>query len=171
MPEPSDRPILLWPDPRLRQVAAPVGTPGPEIRALADEMLRIMYAAPGRGLAGPQIGEMRRIFVMDVAWKEGTPEPRVLIDPEIAAASAETATRSEGCLSLPGAPAEVTRPAEVTLRFTTLDGARVEETFTGFAAACVQHERDHLYGILILDHLAEEARAALAPALAALDSR
>lgn len=166
--EPADRPILIWPDPRLRQRAAAIGAPGPELKALAQEMLRIMYAAPGRGLAGPQIGEMRRIFVMDTAWKQGAPEPRVFLDPEIVAASAALETRVEGCLSLPGVPAEIARPAEVTLRYTTLDGARVEERFTGIAATCVQHERDHLDGVLCIDHLAPEARAALDPALAAL---
>lgn len=168
MTDPADRPILSWPDPRLRQRAEPVGAVTPEIRRLAEEMLRIMYAAPGRGLAGPQIGEMRRIFVMDCGWKEGTPTPRVMIDPEIAEASADTITRTEGCLSLPGIPADVARPAEVTLRFTTLDGSWVEERFTGFEATCVQHERDHLDGVLCIDYLDPDARAALDPALAAL---
>lgn len=170
MTETADRPILLWPDPRLREPAAAVGEITPDLKYLADEMLRIMYAAPGRGLAGPQIGEMRRIFVMDCAWKDGTPDPRVMIDPEIVSASDETVARTEGCLSLPGIPAEIARPAEVTLRFTTLDGTRVEEVFTGFAATCVQHERDHLDGVLCIDHLAPGARAEVEPALRALEA-
>ncbi|MFC2966621.1 peptide deformylase [Acidimangrovimonas pyrenivorans] len=165
----ADRPILLWPDARLRQQAAPVEAVTDDLRELADEMLRIMYAAPGRGLSGPQIGVMRRIFVMDAGWKEGAPEPRVMLNPEIVHASAETAMRAEGCLSLPGLTAEVARPAEVTLRFTGLDGAVHEETFTGFAATCVQHERDHLDGILCIDHLAPEDREAVEPALQALE--
>ena len=167
----TDRPILIWPDARLRHTAAAVGAVTDELRALADEMLRIMYAAPGRGLAGPQIGEMRRIFVMDCGWKEGAPDPRVMLNPEIVDAGAETATRDEGCLSLPGLTATVARPAEVTVRFLGLDGLVHEETFAGFAATCVQHERDHLDGILCIDHLAPEARAAVEPALQALERR
>ncbi len=164
-----DRPILTWPDPRLRQPAAPIGPVTDDIRAIAAEMLRVMYAAPGRGLAGPQIGEMRRIFVMDTGWKDGASDPRVLIDPEIVSASGAPVTWDEGCLSLPGLVVPVTRPGALRLRFTTLDGTRVEEDFTGFAATCVQHERDHLDGILCIDHLSPEARAALAPALAAME--
>lgn len=167
----SDRPILRMPDRRLRSVAAPVGAVTDEIRAVAAEMLRVMYAAPGRGLAGPQIGEMRRIFVMDCGWKEGTPDPRVLIDPEIVAASTETAANPEGCLSLPGVTVGVTRPAEVTLRFTGLDGVRQEETFTGFAAVCVQHERDHLDGILCIDRLDPEIRAEMEPILRIIEGQ
>ena len=166
----ADRPILLWPDPRLRGKAALVGEITPDLKDLAEEMLRIMYAAPGRGLAGPQIGEMRRIFVLDCSWKEGEPAPRVMIDPEITAASEERVTRTEGCLSLPGIPADVARPARITLRFTTLDGARVEETFTGFEATCIQHERDHLDGVLCIDYLDPEDRAEVEPALRALEA-
>ncbi len=165
----SDRPILRMPDARLRHVAAPVGEVTDEIRALADEMLRVMYAAPGRGLAGPQIGEMRRIFVMDCGWKEGAPDPRVMIDPEIVWASPETVSCSEGCLSLPGMTVEVTRPAAVRLRFTGLDGARHDDAFTGFAAVCVQHERDHLDGILCIDRLDAQTRAAMAEVLRAIE--
>ena len=159
------RPILRLPDPRLRQVCPPVERFDAGLGRLALDMLRTMYAAPGRGLAGPQIGAMQRIFVMDCGWKEGAPDPCVMIDPEIVWASPETASCSEGCLSLPGITVAVTRPAAVTLRFTGLDGARHEDAFTGFAAVCVQHERDHLDGILCIDRLDAQTRAAMADVL------
>ena len=111
----GDRPILIYPDPRLRARAEPVGAVTPDLRPLAEKMLRIMYAAPGRGLAGPQIGVMQRIFLTDCSWKGGDPSPRVCIDPEIVTASAEQVVRTEGCLSIPGIPADVSRPAEITL--------------------------------------------------------
>jgi len=165
----SLRPILTPPDARLRQVAAPVTTFDAALRDLAQEMAAIMYAAPGRGLAAPQIGELRRLFVMDTGWKEtGDRAPRTMVNPEIVSASDATQVMEEGCLSLPGVPVPVTRPAQVTLRWQDLDGAPREETFTGFAATCVQHERDHLDGILCTDYLPQKARAA---ALARLEPR
>jgi len=157
----SLRPILTPPDARLRQVAAPVMAFDAALRALADEMTAIMYAAPGRGLAAPQIGELRRLFVMDTGWKDtGHRAPRVIVNPEIVSAGDATQVMDEGCLSLPGVIVPVQRPSEVTLRWQDLDGARHAETFTGFAATCVQHERDHLDGILCTDYLPEDARAA-----------
>lgn len=162
----SLRPILRWPDPRLSRVADPVAAIDDTVRRLAGDMLETMYAAPGRGLAAPQVGEMRRLFVMDTVWKEGDPDPLVLVNPEIVAASDETVTVAEGCLSIPGVLAEVTRPAEVTLRWTSLDGDAHEETFTGFAAACAQHELDHLDGIVTFDRVSAEARADLEAAYA-----
>jgi peptide deformylase len=165
----SLRPILTPPDDRLRQAAAAVTEFDSALRELAEEMAAVMYAAPGRGLAAPQIGELRRLFVMDAGWKEtGHRAPRVMVNPEIVSASDATQAMDEGCLSLPGVVVPVTRPAQVTLRWQDLDGAAEEETFTGFAAACVQHERDHLDGILCTDYLPEDARAA---ALALLESR
>lgn len=167
----SDRPILVWPDPRLRAVAAPVEAVTDEVRVLAEEMLRVMYAASGRGLAGPQIGEMRRIFVMDCTWKDGTPDPRVILNPEIVLASGTLVAREEGCLSLPGFTLGLKRPDAVVLRYTDLEGTRREETFTGFHAACVQHERDHLDGILCIDRLEPEVREMIAPVLAAMEGK
>lgn len=164
------RPILAWPDPRLRETARPVGAVTAEIRALAAEMLEAMYAAPGRGLAATQIGVPLRLFVMDAGWREGAPAPQVFVDPEIREASAARGRMTEGCLSLPGILAEVERPAEVTLAWTDLDGARQERRFTGFEAVCVQHETDHLDGRLCIDLLPEAAREALAPALARLEA-
>lgn len=161
-------PIVLWPDSRLSRPCDPVGTPDAATRALAADMLATMYAAPGRGLAGPQVGVLRRIFVMDAGWKQGSPDPLVVLDPEIAPDGTATEPGEEGCLSIPGAPAIVTRPAAITLRFTALDGTRDERHLTGTAARIAQHEADHLDGLLILDRIDAQARAALAPALARL---
>lgn len=161
-------PILRFPDPRLRRPCTPVTRIDEDLRQLAADMLETMYAAPGRGLAGPQIGVLLRLFVMDVTWKEGTPSPRICLNPEILAASGETVLRTEGCLSIPGIDCPVARPAEITLRWTDLSGAVLEETLTGFAATCAQHELDHLNGRLCIDLLDEPARAAASPALAAM---
>jgi peptide deformylase len=143
--------IRLLPDPVLRARAAPVAEFGPDLAALARAMLGAMYAAPGRGLAAPQVGLPLRLFVMDAGWKEGAPDPRVFVNPAVLWSSPETATRGEGCLSIPGRTFRVTRPARVRLAWQTLDGAAREEEFAGFAAACVQHETDHLDGVLICD--------------------
>jgi len=145
------RPIVKLPDPVLREVARPVAEFDAELGTLARDMLETMYDAPGRGLAAPQVGLGLRLFVMDVAWKEGTPEPQVFVNPEIVEASAEAVTREEGCLSIPGRTSRVARPAEVALRWRDLDGAEREGRFEGFAATCVQHEIDHLDGILCID--------------------
>ena len=154
-------PILTLPDPKLEQVCAPVAQVTPEIETLAADMLETMYDAPGRGLAAPQVGQMLRMFVMDAGWKEGRPDPVVCINPMLQEVSEELATGTEGCLSIPGVTAEVTRPAQVQMVWTGLNGGRYVQAFDGFAAACVQHELDHLDGVLTLHHLQPEARAAL----------
>jgi peptide deformylase len=151
-------PILLWPDPRLAQRAFPVGEITGEIEKLAQDMLDTMYDAPGRGLAAPQVGVMRRMFVMDATWKDGKPDPQVFINPEIRERSVERTSNSEGCLSLPGITTEISRPARVRVVWTGLTGGRYEQVFDGFAATCIQHEVDHLDGIVTLDHLTEAAR-------------
>lgn len=137
----------MHPDPRLRVVCAPVTG---DVVGLARDMLDVMYAGPGRGLAAPQVGVLERIFVMDATWKEGLPAPRVFVNPEIIAAQG-VQVNAEACLSIADVTRRVERPAQVTLAF---DGAggRVSEVFTGFAAACICHEMDHLDGRLILDH-------------------
>ena len=157
----STRPILTWPDVRLTQPCAEVGEVTAEVQILAADMLETMYAAPGRGLAGPQIGEMLRIFVMDTGWKEGAPDPLVCIDPQIDVLDDSPVTNNEGCLSIPGVSAAVTRPAAVRLAYTGLDGARHVRDLTGFDAVCAQHEYDHLDGVLTFDRLDADARAAL----------
>jgi len=163
-------PILCYPDARLRRICLPVGTPGDEIRQLAADMLETMYAAPGRGLAAPQVGVLKRLFVMDPGWKEGAPAPLICLDPEILDASDEQATGPEGCLSIPDLPVSVSRPAWVLLRWHGLDGQMYTEKLTGMAAVCAQHELDHLNGRLIIDLMDADSRRAAAPALAALEA-
>lgn len=162
-------PITLFPDPMLRRPCTPVAAIDARLRRLAADMLETMYAAPGRGLAGPQVAVPERIFVMDATWKEGTPSPRVCLNPEILAASDRLVTNAEGCLSIPGVPAEVARPDWIVLRWTDLEGARHEARLEGFEAVCAQHEFDHLNGRLCIDLMDEPARTA-SPALAALSA-
>jgi peptide deformylase len=159
-------PIVRWPDPRLSTPCAPVGDPDDTFRRLAADMLETMYAAPGRGLAGPQVGVMKRIFVMDVAWREGEPDPMVFLDPEIVWSSPETRTGGEGCLSIPGILAEVERAAQIDVAWRDVAGARHTRRFDGFAAICIQHETDHLDGLVTFDRVAPEVRAALEAAYA-----
>ncbi len=153
-------PILTWPDPVLTQAAAPVGALDDGVRALAADMLETMYDAPGRGLAAPQVGVLKRLFVMDAGWKDGEREPVVCIDPEVLGLSGEEVPFEEGCLSIPGVKATVHRPAELRLAWTDLDGARVMAALDGVPARVAQHELDHLDGIVIFDRLDPEARAA-----------
>lgn len=145
------RPILLHPDPVLRARCAPVAAFGEGLRALVADMFETMYDAPGRGLAAPQVGEALRLFVMDTGWKDGAFAPQIFVNPEIVARSEAQAVHEEACLSIPGQSSRVRRPAEVTLRWQDLDGARREGTFAGIAAVCVQHEYDHLDGVLCID--------------------
>ncbi len=166
MTDPSLLPILLVPDTRLRAKAKPVAAAsGDAIRALSDRMLATMYAAPGIGLAAPQVGEMLRLVVIDLQ-KEESRDPLVLVNPEIVAESAETATREEGCLSLPGQYGEVTRPARVKVRYLDLSGAKREIEGEGLLAACLQHEIDHLDGVLFVDYLSALKRNMLLRKLA-----
>ncbi|MEM8654548.1 MAG: peptide deformylase [Pseudomonadota bacterium] len=157
----SLRAILTWPHPQLQAVCTPVEVITPDIRALSQDMLETMYAAPGRGLAAPQVGELMRLFVMDPTWKEGTRSPMVCINPDILDRSDERATADEGCLSIPGVTAPVERPTSVRMVWTDLDGVVHDDWLTGFAALCAQHELDHLDGILTLDHLDDAQRAAV----------
>jgi peptide deformylase len=148
------RPILIHPDPRLKKVCPPVSEVTDEVRALADDMLETMYDAPGIGLAAPQVGVLTRLIVLDCVKEEGeAPRPIVMINPEVVAASDEVNTYEEGCLSIPDQYAEVTRPAEVELRWTDVDGHERREGFGGLWATCVQHEIDHLNGKLFIDYL------------------
>jgi peptide deformylase len=164
-------PILLYGDPRLRTVAEEVEVTA-AVRTLAADMIETMYAAPGRGLAAPQVGESLRLFVMDCQWKDGVDrDPVVVVNPRILAQSTRVAPYTEGCLSIPGVPVEIERPAEVTLRWSDLDGTLHERVFAGFAAVCVQHEYDHLDGKLITDRMSEADAALHADRLAALKAR
>lgn len=146
-------PILIAPHPTLKTKARPV-LPGDSdiVRDLIPQMFASMYAAPGIGLAAPQIGKTLRLIVIDLT-PDNKRSPRVLVNPEIIAASEELATREEGCLSLPGQYADITRPARVKVRYLNETGAREEIEAEGLLSACMQHEIDHLDGILFVDHL------------------
>ncbi|TDL79857.1 peptide deformylase [Palleronia sediminis] len=148
------RPILLHPDPRLKTRAAFVETIDDDVRRLGEDMLETMYAAPGIGLAAPQVGVLSRVLVMDCVKEEGAaPRPMVLVNPAIEWASDELNTYEEGCLSIPEQFADVDRPAEVEVSWTALDGSAQRERFSGLWATCVQHEIDHLDGKLFIDYL------------------
>jgi len=148
------KPILIHPDPRLKKVAAPVPDLSDALRLLADDMLETMYDAPGIGLAAPQIGVGQRVIVMDcVKDKDAAPRPMVLFNPEVIASSDMTSVYEEGCLSIPEQYADVTRPAEVTVRWIDRDGHARQQDFDGLWATCVQHEIDHLDGKLFIDYL------------------
>jgi peptide deformylase len=151
------RPLVFLPDPRLRLKSAPVGAITDEIRRLAEDMLDTMYDAPGVGLAAIQIGVPMRVVTMDVA-KEEERQPIVLINPEITWSSPETRTYEEGCLSIPEYYEEVERPERVRFRYMTLDGETVEADADGLMATCVQHEIDHLNGVLFIDHISKLKR-------------
>ncbi|WP_375687667.1 peptide deformylase [Pseudooceanicola sp. LIPI14-2-Ac024] len=153
-------PILRWPDPRLAQVCAPVG-PDEDVAGLVSSMFETMYDAPGRGLAAPQVGVVKRVFVMDVTWKEGARSPVACINPEILDASGQLGHAEEACLSIPGIAATIERPAWVRMGWTDLSGTRQEALFEGNWAICAQHEYDHLDGRVIFDRLTPEARAVL----------
>ncbi len=161
-------PILNYPAPTLRAVAEPVADTGDDLRQLVADMFDTLYAAGGRGLAAPQVGVLSRVFVMDLSWKHGTPDPRVCINPEIVEVGGVLESGEEGCLSIPGVPCMVTRPTEVLMAWTGMDGNRRRERLYGFAARCALHELDHLDGRLCIDHLDDAGRAAIAPALEAL---
>lgn len=146
-------PILIAPHPTLKAKARPVaGTDSDIVRALIPRMFATMYKAPGIGLAAPQVDQRLRVVVIDLA-RDDKREPITLINPDIVAASQELATREEGCLSLPNQYADITRPARVKVRYLDETGARRELEADGLLSACVQHEIDHLDGVLFVDHL------------------
>lgn len=152
------RPILVLPDARLRAVADPIDAVDDDIKALAKDMLETMYDAPGIGLAAPQIGVMKRIVVMDLAKEGEKPEPMVLINPEITKFSDVVQTTEEGCLSIPELYYDVERPDAVTVKYTDLDGNEVIKEAEGKLAVCIQHELDHLDGVLYIDYLSRLKR-------------
>src|ERR1700748_604076 len=156
------REIIILPDKQLRLVSSKIEKVTPEIRKLADDMFETMYEAPGIGLAAIQIAQPVRLITMDLAKKnedgETTPQPRVFINPEILSASEERSVYEEGCLSIPEYYEEVERPARVRIRFTDLDGKVQEEDAEGLFATCIQHEIDHLNGVLFIDYLSKLKR-------------
>ncbi|MEE9453785.1 MAG: peptide deformylase [Paracoccaceae bacterium] len=153
------RNILIHPDPRLKKVCEPVASVDAKIHALADDMLETMYDAPGVGLAGPQIGVMKQIFVIDCADKESTPDPMVLINPSITWQSDTLNTYEEGCLSIPEIYEEITRPEMVRMSYLGLDGQQHENEYEALYATATQHELDHLSGVLFIDYLSKIKRA------------
>ena len=156
------RPILTVPNPILKQISKPVAQVDDGVRALMDDMLASMYAAKGIGLAAVQIGEPVRVIVMDLEWgKEDTPEhfaPRYFANPEIIWTSEETNSYDEGCLSVPEYYDGIERPAKCRLRYLDWDNKLVVEDCDGMFATCIQHEMDHLEGVLFIDHLSRLRR-------------
>ena len=157
------RPIVEVPDPRLRQISSPVEEVTDEVRELVSDMFETMYDAPGIGLAAIQVGVPKRILVIDLqepAEEGGEPvkDPRVFINPEILTTSEQDVPYTEGCLSVPDQYAEVDRPDAIRARWIDLDGKQREEEIDGLLAVCLQHEMDHLNGVLFIDHLSRLKR-------------
>jgi peptide deformylase len=155
----STLPIITLPDPLLRKTSAPVETVDEEVRSFASNMLETMYAAPGIGLAAVQVGLLRRVIVMDTVKGEDVPRnPFVLINPEIVSFGDTPRLHEEGCLSIPQMYAEVERPALVRVRYIDIEGKQQEQDFADLQATVVQHEIDHLEGVLFIDHLSRLRR-------------
>ncbi|MFL6720958.1 MAG: peptide deformylase [Sphingomonas sp.] len=164
-------PIVEVPDPRLRQISSPVEKVDDAVRALVGDMFETMYAAPGIGLAAVQVGVPKRILVIDLqepAEDGGEPvrDPRVFINPEIAEHSEQEVPYTEGCLSVPDQYAEVDRPDRIRARWLDLDGKSHEQEIEGLLATCLQHEMDHLEGVLFIDHLSRLKREMILKKLA-----
>jgi len=152
------RPILIAPDPRLKVSSQPVETVDAAVRKLTEDMLESMYAADGIGLAAIQLGVPKRVLVLDLARKDGRSEPRVFINPKILWSSEESAVCQEGCLSVPDIWEEVERPAQIRAEFLDEEGQLQTLEAEGLLATCLQHEIDHLDGILFVDHLSRLKR-------------
>ena len=154
----SKRNIVIEPDPILRRKSEPLEEVNNDLRKLMDEMLETMYEAPGIGLAAVQVGILKRLIVIDVSKDKEKKDPLFLINPEIIFKSNKTSTYEEGCLSLPGHFAEVERPAECHLNFVDYNGNKKDIKANGLLATCIQHEIDHLDGILFIDHISKLKR-------------
>jgi peptide deformylase len=152
------RDILVLPDRRLRLVSKPVAGIDGAIRELTADMFETMYKAPGIGLAAIQVAVQLRLVVMDLSKKEGEAEPRVFVNPEIVWSSEERSVYEEGCLSIPEVHEDVERPARVQVRYRDLDGNVHEDEAEGLFATCIQHEVDHLNGVLFIDHISKLKR-------------
>jgi peptide deformylase len=152
------REILVVPNPVLKQVSQPVERVDDELRALMDDMLETMYAAPGIGLAAIQIGVPKQVIVMDLAGPDEEKQPRYFVNPQILESSDDTQPYEEGCLSVPEIYDEVERPAKVKLKYLNYQGEEVIEEAEGLFAVCIQHEMDHLKGVLFIDYLSRLKR-------------
>ena len=149
------RKIIIEPDPILREKCEPLEKVDTDTKKLMDDMLETMYAAPGIGLAAVQIGILKRLVVIDISRDEEKKNPIFLINPEIINQSKQTSVYEEGCLSIPGQFAEIERPAECTLKYINYNGEKKELKADGLLATCIQHEVDHLNGILFIDYLSK----------------
>jgi peptide deformylase len=154
----AKRDILILPDKRLRLKSDAVATIDQEVRALVDDMFETMYEAPGIGLAAIQIGVPKRVVTMDLAKKDDPKAPQVFINPEVVWSSDETSAYEEGCLSIPEYYEEVTRPKSVKVRYLDIDGKEQEIAADGLLATCLQHEIDHINGVLFIDHISKLKR-------------
>ena len=154
----AKRPIILLPDPVLRQVAEPIATVDGDVLALADDMLATMYAAPGVGLAAPQVGISRRLIVLDVSEKDDEKTPYVMINPKIVKRGDTLNIHEEGCLSIPDVRVDIERPAEVVVSYLDRYGKPQETKADALFATCIQHELDHLDGKLLIDHMSRLKR-------------
>lgn len=154
----SIKPLIILPDPVLRQLSKPVEQVDAQLRKLADDMLETMYDAPGIGLAAIQIGEPLRMLVIDLAKEDEEPAPHVFINPEVLERSDARSVYEEGCLSIPDYYAEVERPATVRVKYLDRDGKINEMEAEGLMATCLQHEIDHLDGVLFIDHISKLKR-------------
>jgi peptide deformylase len=152
------KPLIILPDPLLRQVSAPIERVDAELEQLIDDMLETMYEAPGIGLAAIQVGVPRRLLVIDLAKEGEEPAPLVFINPEILKSSDERSVYEEGCLSIPDYYAEVERPASITVKAIGRDGKETVTEADGLLATCLQHEIDHLNGVLFIDHISRLKR-------------
>lgn len=152
-------PILTVPDPILKKKSKPVKKVDDKLRAFMDDMLESMYAAPGVGLAAVQVGKLLRILVIDTSPDDEDPNPQFFINPEITWTSEDMAVYNEGCLSVPEQYADIERPAECKLKFIDYDGEDREVHAKGLLATCVQHEMDHLNGIVFIDYLSKIKRS------------
>jgi peptide deformylase len=151
----SKREIVTEPDPILRKKSDNLEKVDDELRSLLNDMLETMYSAPGIGLAAVQVGILKRLIVIDISRDEGKKDPIFLINPEIISKSKNTSVYEEGCLSLPGHYAEIERPAECHIRYIDYNGKEKEIKASGLLSTCVQHEIDHLNGILFVDYLSK----------------
>jgi peptide deformylase len=159
-------PIITAPDPRLKLKAKSVAKVDDEMRRLMDDMLETMYLAPGIGLAAPQVGVLKRVLVVDVAGEDEKPAPLKIANPEILWRSEELATYNEGCLSLPEHYADVMRPAAIKLRYLDYQNEIREFEAKGLLATVIQHEMDHLEGVLFVDHISSVKRSIILRKLA-----
>jgi len=147
--------IVIEPDPILRKISQPIETVNNETKKLLDDMLETMYAAPGIGLAAVQVGILKRIIVIDISKEKEKKNPFFLINPEIIFKSEKTSSYEEGCLSLPGHFAEIERPSECRVTYIDYNGKKRELKANGILSTCIQHEVDHLNGVLFIDYLSK----------------